>query len=189
MHAIPQGVVSYLGSANLSLSLSLVGAPDAALCEVNERFCMLTGYARHEVIGHNCRFLQRHLNHQPGTQPLREFLADPTRRRARVHLINFRADDTPFVNQLTLHRITGPGGTARMLLASQFDITAAAPSEIVDYDAELRDALTSRARGLEEREMLLGSIQSMAEAAASIAQARFLIDEADRAGMLGYYAT
>ncbi|WP_265571653.1 PAS domain-containing protein [Sphingomicrobium nitratireducens] len=187
MNAVPAGVAQYLGTANLALSLSPVDSPDAELLQVNDRFCALTGYAEADVLGRNCRFLQRHLTHQPGVAPLREFMADRNRRRVRTHLINFRADGTPFINQLTLHRLTGPGGTPRLILASQFDVSAAAPSELLDYNAELTEQLRPQMRGRDEREMYLGSIQSIAEAAAAISQARFLMDEADRAGILGIH--
>ena len=32
--------------------------PDCPLMYVNEAFCRMTGYAREEIIGRNCRFLQ-----------------------------------------------------------------------------------------------------------------------------------
>lgn len=185
MNALPQGVVSYFGAANVALSLSRVDAPDDELLQVNDRFCSLTGYSPSDILGHNCRLLQRDLTDQPGHAVLREFLADPTRRRMRTHLINFRADGTPFVNMLTMTRLTGPGGTPRFFLASQFDVTAAAPNELLDYADDLRDQLRRHAKGRGEREIMIGSLHSLAEAAAAITQARLLMDEADRAGLLG----
>lgn len=185
LSALSEGVISYLDAANVAMAVSLVGARDSILEHVNPRFCRLTGYDPNDVVGHNCRFMQGHLSHQPGVQAVRRFMADPTARRMRAHLINFRADETPFVNQLTLHRITSPGGIPRLILSSQFDITAAAPSEVLDYHAELAEVLRARMTSRDEREILIGSVQSMGEAAAAIAQAKFLMDEADRAGMLG----
>ena len=184
MNALPQGVVSYFGAANLALSVSRIGSPDNELLQVNNRFCELTGYAPGEVLGRNCRFLQRNLTDQPGVVALREFFEDPTRRRVRTHLINFRADGQPFVNMLTMTRLTGPGGTPRFILASQFDVTAAAPTELMDYSEELAARLRHHAKGRDEREIMLGSLHSLAEAAAAIAQARLLMDEADRSGLL-----
>ena len=184
MNALSQGIASYFGSANLALSISAVDAPDDELLAVNERFCALTGYTPDEVVGHNCRFLQRHLTDQPGHGPIRDFLSDPTRNRVRTHLINFRADDEPFVNMLTMTRLTGPGGKARFILASQFDVTSAAPTELLDYAEEWRDHFGTHQKSREEREILIGSLHSLSEAAAAIAQARLLMDEADRAGLL-----
>lgn len=184
MNALPEGVVSYFGAANLALSVSRVNAPDDELLQVNDRFCALTGYSQGEAIGRNCRFLQGHLRDQPGHAVLRDFMRDSTRPRVRTHLINFRADETAFVNMLTMTRLTGPGGTPRFILASQFDVTAAAPSELLDYHQELREEFQLHAKGRDQREMLIGSLHSLAEAAAAITQARLLMDEADRAGLL-----
>src|SRR5690242_1783688 len=49
--------------------------PDNPIVFVNDAFCRLTGYAREEILGHNCRFLQG-----PQTDP-----ADVSRIRAAVH--------------------------------------------------------------------------------------------------------
>lgn len=186
MSELPDGVVGYMDAANVALSLSRVDASDDELVYVNDRFTALTGYDLHDAVGHNCRFLQGALTSQPGLQTVRAFMADPTKRRVRAQLINFRADERPFVNQLTLHRITGPGGRTRLILASQFDITAAAPAELLDYNEALAQTMTARPVNRDEREILIGSVQSMGEAAAAIAQARYLIDEADRTGVLQF---
>ncbi|MBW0143695.1 PAS domain-containing protein [Sphingomicrobium clamense] len=169
--------------ANVALTLARVDDPRARIVETNERFVALTGYARDNVVGRNCRFMQNHLTRQPGVMRLREFMADPQRPRIRVQLINFRANGDPFVNLVTLTRLKGPGGTPRYILGSQFDITRAAPEELLEHD-ERGDRMRVDMSGSGHREMIVGSYQSMAEAAASIAQGRLLIDEADRAGML-----
>lgn len=184
MTALPQGVASYFETANLALSISRIDAEDDELAMVNDRFTALTGYARDDAIGRNCRFLQGHLRDQPGHAAIRDFLRDPTRIRVRTHLINFTADEKPFVNMLTMTRLTGPGGKARYILASQFDVSAAAPAELLDYAEELRDHIGTHQKSREEREILIGSLHSLGEAAAAIAQARLLMDEADRAGLL-----
>lgn len=178
-------MAAYLQAANVSLSVAQVGAPDCPLVYVNDRFTALTGYDFHDVVGHNCRLLQGHLTYQPGVEDVRKFMRDPSIRRVRARLINFRADGSPFINQLTMHRVVGPGGTPRFYLASQFDITAAAPDQLLEYDEELAEAFRMKAVSRDQREIMIGSIQSMGEAAAAITQAKYLMDEAERAGMLG----
>ena len=184
MTYLSKGVTDYLQGANVALTVARADDNEALIMDANERFMTLTGYDRDKVIGRNCRFLQNHLTRQPAVMRLREFMADGQRPRVRVHIINFRANGDPFVNLLTLTRLKGPGGTPRYILGSHFDITGAAPPDVLEHD-EIGDELRLEMSASGHREMIVGSCQSLAEAAASIVQARLLIDEADRAGMLG----
>lgn len=181
MGDLPRGMGDFFEQANVSLSVSLDDAQDHPLLRVNDGFTRLTGYSFDQAVNRNCRFLQGPLDDQPGLARLRAFLRSDEK-RVRVQVINYRADGHPFVNLLTLTRLTGPGGQTRYLLGTQFDITAAAPEDLLKYDDRL--LALARPSSKMQRDILLGTSQSMAEATASIAQARLLIEEADRSGLL-----
>lgn len=182
MGEVSQRIADYLSAAVVPLAVSGADAEDHALLQVNDAFCTLTGYRADQLEGRSCRLLQGALDDQPAHAEMRAFFADPSRPRVRVHIINFRADGSPFVNMLTLTRLLSSGGVCRFILGTQFDITAAAPSELLDYDAELRRH--GHRRPVVDRDIFIGSVHSMAEAAAAILQARLLLEDADRAGLL-----
>jgi two-component system CheB/CheR fusion protein len=95
--------------------------PDNVVVFVNDAFCRLTGYARPEILGRNCRFLQG-----PDTDP------DAVRRiRRAVHsgepieldIRNYRRNREPFWNRLHIVPLHDPSGELVYLFASQIDIT------------------------------------------------------------------
>ncbi|GHD65837.1 PAS domain S-box protein [Jeongeupia chitinilytica] len=89
-----------------SLAVLIVDArePDLPLIFVNSAFEHITGYARHEVIGRNCRFLQGRDRLQPEIETVRRLIAE--QRAGRVRLRNYRKDGTPFWNSLSLTPLT-----------------------------------------------------------------------------------
>ena len=87
-----------------------MGREDEPLVFVNDYFCEFTGYTRDEVLGRNCRFLQRRADgsmdqDQPGLNVVRRALKEG--RSARVVLRNYRKDGRPFWNELFLSPIRG----------------------------------------------------------------------------------
>lgn len=95
--------------------------PDHPIVFDNEAFCRLTGYARDEAIGRNCRFLQG-----PETE-----MADVARVAAvvarcepiEIDLLNYKKDGERFWNQLLVSPVFGRDGEPTYFLASQFDVT------------------------------------------------------------------
>ncbi len=74
--------------------------PDHPIVDINPAFARLTGYARDEVIGRNCRFLQGPDTDPAAVKRLREAI---THGRDTVEtLLNYRRDGTPFWNNLSL---------------------------------------------------------------------------------------
>jgi PAS domain S-box-containing protein len=94
--------------APFSVTIADLTLPDRPLVFVNRTFERVTGYAAEFAVGRNCRFLQG-----PGTAPdalraIRHALDDG--RRLRVELLNYRRDQTPFLNRLTLLPIRNANG-------------------------------------------------------------------------------
>lgn len=115
------GRSNQIDSSQHSVSLCDLCRPDAPLIYVNRGFENLTGYARDEVVGRNCRFLQ-------GADTDRAVV---TRIRAAVvggydlivDLRNYRKDGTPFWNRLSLRPVRAADGRLTHIIGIQSDMT------------------------------------------------------------------
>ena len=73
---------------------------DVPLIYVNDAFCTLTGYAREECVGRNCRFLQGRLTRTSEASVIREGIEGEHFLLTR--LLNYHRDGTPFDNALQI---------------------------------------------------------------------------------------
>ncbi len=94
--------------------------PDNPIIFCNDAFIKLTGYERHEIIGHNCRFLQGPATRQADTLKVREAIA--RREGIEIDLLNYRKDGTTFWNALLVSPVFS-GGELVYFFASQLDVT------------------------------------------------------------------
>ena len=97
-------------------------APDNPIIACNDAFVDLTGYAREESLGRNCRFLAG-----AGTDPAaRAQLGEAVRecRPALVELINYRRDGTSFRNAVMIAPIFDSQGDVVFFLGSQTEVGA-----------------------------------------------------------------
>ena len=105
--------------ATVGITIALAD-DDQPLVYANPAFERITGYAREEVLGRNCRFLQG-----PDTDPepvakLREAIDEA--RSTTVVVRNYRADGTPFWNEVSLTPV-GETGDPTHFLGFQQDVT------------------------------------------------------------------
>ena len=94
--------------------------PDNPLDQVNEAFCALTGYAKAEIVGRNCRFLAGEGTEPWLTQRIRDAVAE--RRPVLVDILNYRRDGTPFRNGVMVTPVFDDGGEIAWFLGSQVDL-------------------------------------------------------------------
>lgn len=115
--------------------------PERPLVFVNKAFEDMTGYARSEVVGNNCRFLTAEPENSPERSRLRNAVKNLT--GGQFLLRNKRKDGSPFWNELTLFPVKDPDGTVSQLVATQTDATQRVMIEEEKRQAEerLRDAL------------------------------------------------
>jgi diguanylate cyclase (GGDEF)-like protein/PAS domain S-box-containing protein len=105
-------------------------APDFPVVHVNRAFQRITGYRPDEVIGRNCRFLQRDDRDQPDLERLREAVA--TGAEASVLLRNYQKDGTLFWNNIRISPLRNDEGVVTHFVGIQSDVT-----ELKQYEAEL----------------------------------------------------
>lgn len=115
-------------------------APDARIVYVNGAFEAISGYARDEVIGKNCRYLQGSDRLQPEIGLMREAFA--AGQAIRVRLRNYRKDGSLFWNELHLVPLGNGAGMPSHYVGFIRDVT-----ELVATAAKLEkikhiDALT-----------------------------------------------
>ncbi|TXC65962.1 PAS domain S-box protein [Piscinibacter aquaticus] len=95
--------------------------PDRPIVYVNAAFERLTGYARDEAVGRNCRFLNDPTREQPGLPELRAALAEG--RPCTVVLANRRRDGSEFLNELSVVPIRDARGHVVQHLGVLHDVT------------------------------------------------------------------
>ena len=117
-------------SVTSGISVANAQLPDTPLVYVNPAFEAMTGYSLEEVLGKNCRFLQRGENKQPSLTLIREAIEDE--HEVVVTLKNFRKDGTPFWNELSLSPIRNREGQLTHFVGIQTDVTAR-----VEFEAAL----------------------------------------------------
>ena len=128
--------------------------PDMALVYVNQAFEQVTGYARDEAIGQNCRYLQGKDRDQPELDKIRLAIAE--QRDGQALLRNYRKDGSLFWNMLHVTPVRDPrSGAVTHFVGVQHDIT-----DVKRYQDELEhqanhDALT----GLANRNLLKDRLQ------------------------------
>ena len=95
-------------------------SPDNPIIACNDAFMALTGYAREEILGRNCRFLRGERTEPEQTAMLREAVAE--HRPVMVELINYRKDGSPFRNAVMIAPLFDEAGALRYYLGSQMAI-------------------------------------------------------------------
>jgi PAS domain S-box-containing protein len=95
--------------------------PDNPIVFSNDAFSRLTGYAREEILGHNCRFLQG-----PKTDPESvSKIRDAIERRVpiEIEIQNHKKDGEVFWNRVLISPVFDGTGALTYFFASQFDVT------------------------------------------------------------------
>ncbi|MCK7544489.1 EAL domain-containing protein [Marinobacter bryozoorum] len=95
--------------------------PGLPVVYANAAFTEITGYQHHEIIGHNCRFLQG-----PDTDPASiERIRAGIKNQSDVDVVlrNYRKDGTPFWNQLRISPVFNEAGTCTHFIGIQQDIS------------------------------------------------------------------
>ncbi|MDQ4419344.1 LuxR C-terminal-related transcriptional regulator [Sphingobium sp. DEHP117] len=119
MPNIPESLIL---NSSVAAVVSNPRLPDNPLIACNEAFLRLSGYAREEVIGRNCRFMRG-----PGTEWEQTALLSAAIAEARptlVELTNYRKDGAPFRNAVMIAPLFDDRGDLEYFLGSQMVVDA-----------------------------------------------------------------
>ena len=127
--------------------------PDNPIVFVNDSFCRLTGHAREEIIGRNCRFLQGPDTSREDVAAIRAAIAEE--RSIEVDIRNHRRDGTAFWNRLLLAPVHDEAGTLTYFFASQLDVTLER-DRLAGLEAE--NAVLTAERALAEQRLAFNEV-------------------------------
>ncbi|MBP6595174.1 MAG: PAS domain-containing protein [Candidatus Obscuribacter sp.] len=95
--------------------------PDNPIIYVNDAFLEMTGFSKHQILGRNCRFLQRDDRDQIEIDALRQAIRNE--QPITITLKNYRRDGSLFYNELTVSPVHDERGRLINFVGIQNDIT------------------------------------------------------------------
>ncbi|MFL6709339.1 MAG: response regulator, partial [Massilia sp.] len=120
--------------------------PDNPIVFTNGAFLDLTGYAKEEVLGRNCRFLQGSETDQATVAEIRTALAE--HKAVAVDILNFKKDGSRFWNGLFIGPVFDKDGALLYFFASQLDITQRRVMQMTTTQAQKMEAIGQLTAGL-----------------------------------------
>ncbi|MDB6163389.1 MAG: hypothetical protein JWL98_821, partial [Xanthomonadaceae bacterium] len=140
-------------AANNGIVIADARQPDFPVVYANAAFEDITGYAAAEIIGRNCRLLQRDDRAQVGIEALRQALHE--QRETRVLLRNYRKDGQLFWNDFHMAPVSDDNGTLSHFVGVLSDV-----SERQRYEEQLAYRAThDELTGLPNRQLLQDRLQ------------------------------
>lgn len=132
--------------------------PDNPIIYCNKAFEQITGYGRDEIIGHNCRFLQREDRNQKERTVLRDAIAEC--KSCVVEIRNYQKNGTLFWNELYMSPIKDADEKVSYFIGVQNDITRRkkAEQELLHQQDIMENQIKERTKSLKESEDYLASI-------------------------------
>ncbi|KAJ8614546.1 hypothetical protein CTAYLR_000856, partial [Chrysophaeum taylorii] len=112
-----RSVVDKLKAAVVLSDMSIPGGP--MIC-VNSTFCTITGYARQEAEGRNCRFLQGPATQLESLRVIQRTLASAA--DCQVAIYNYRKNGQIFLNLLSMRPVLDIDGKYTYVVAVQFEV-------------------------------------------------------------------
>jgi PAS domain S-box-containing protein len=110
-----------IDAASIGITIADATTDGRPLIYANREFERITGYDREAIRGQNCRVLQGPDTDEESVSALRA--AIDRREPITLDLLNYRADGTPFWNELTLTPVTDEAGSLTHFVGFQQDIT------------------------------------------------------------------
>lgn len=132
--------------------------PDNPIIYCNAAFVKISGYPRSEIIGHNCRFLQRDDRSQQERSVLREAINNG--KSCVIEIRNYRKNGELFYNELSISPIHSEAGTVTHFIGVQNDVSLRkkAEQDLRQQQGIMEKQIADRTKSLKESELFLSSI-------------------------------
>jgi len=132
--------------------------PDNPIIYCNSAFEKMSGYKRSEIIGHNCRFLQREDRTQKERMLIREAVSRGE--SCTVEIRNYRKNGDLFWNELFISPVISTDGKITNFIGVQNDVTQRKKTEqdLKQQQDLMEKQIADRTRNLRESELFLSSI-------------------------------
>lgn len=180
---------SMIDNSAVAAVISNPRLPDNPIVECNAAFIELTGYARDEIIGRNCRFLAGPQTEPGLTAQIVEAVKE--KRPVLVEILNYKKDGTPFRNAVLVAPIFDEAGELEYFLGSQMEVGSFQQGAAADRRAEARariDALSRRQREV-LIEMAAGKLNKQIAWALGISERTVKMHRAAVMGGLGVHSS
>ena len=138
-------MMSNLSASQKNFVVTNPHLPDHPIVFASPGFYELTGYSKSEVIGRNCRFLQGPATDSRTVEKLRHSIEMGT--EVSVRLQNYKADGTPFLNQLFMAPLRNSNNEIVNFIGVQ--------CEVEPNDEATIDTKDQQTRILEKQEKIL----------------------------------
>lgn len=161
-HGVDDPFAAAIRATRMAMIITDARQADNPIIFANDAFLSLTGYARDEVIGRNCRFLQGAQTDQDVVARLRDAVRD--RHDVAVDILNYRKDGTPFWNALYISPVRDAEGRVTYFFGSQLDISTRKRDELTllerrdDLQAAIETATADLQHALAEKTALLHEV-------------------------------
>lgn len=133
--------------------------PDCPIVFTSDAFLELTEYAREEVLGKNCRFLQGPKTDPDTVATIRKAVVD--KEEITVRILNYKKSGKPFWNMFTLAPIRDVDGTCRFMVGVQVDVTAADANASPDAIPAMKPDASMAAKGHDASAVIGNALQNL----------------------------
>lgn len=116
----PEVFARIVEQSSVGMVVAGIGS-DNPILYVNEAFLRMTGYAREEVLGRNCRFLQGPETDRATVADIAAAIAE--QREFATEIVNYRKDGSTFWNLLHISPVQEANGRVGCLFGYQRDVT------------------------------------------------------------------
>ncbi|MEA1832461.1 hybrid sensor histidine kinase/response regulator [Methylobacterium durans] len=120
--------------------------PDNPIVFANRAFIAMTGYAKHELLGRNCRFLQGPETDSRTIAELRAAIAE--RRDFAAEILNYRKNGSTFWNALFVSPVFNAKGELVYFFGSQLDVSRRRDAEDALGQSQKMEALGQLTGGI-----------------------------------------